>query len=148
MDGTIVDLYGVDNWLGKLRSEDFSPYEIAKPLVDLKELSCLLNELQDMGSKIGIITWGSKFSSEKFVEKVKIAKEQWLHNNMPDVKFDEFVVMDYSCNKASSAEDPFGILFDDDKFVRAFWPGASYPPEYIFPVLRKLLKEGENFEGI
>ena len=33
MDGTFVDLYGVENWLPMLRAEETTPYEIAKPLV-------------------------------------------------------------------------------------------------------------------
>lgn len=148
MDGTIVDLYGVDNWLGKLIAEDFSPYEIANPLIDINKLSELLIKLHNNGHKIGIITWGSKYSSEKFVKKVRLAKEQWLWKNLPNVIFDEFVVMDYSCNKASHVRDPFGILFDDDKFIRAFWPGESYPPEDIFPVLDKMLREESDFEDI
>lgn len=148
MDGTLANLYSVDNWLGKLVAEDFSPYEVAEPMLDLDKLSKLLSELKLKGNKIGIISWGSKFSSEKFAEKVKLAKKYWLMKNLPEIEFDEFVVMDYSCNKASSVEDPFGILFDDDKMIRKAWPGMSYPPEYVFPVLEKILKEGDNFEGI
>ena len=35
MDGTIANLYGVDGWLSALNAFDPSPYEIAKPLVNL-----------------------------------------------------------------------------------------------------------------
>ena len=31
MDGTIADLYGVENWLDYLIASDVLPYEIAKP---------------------------------------------------------------------------------------------------------------------
>ena len=148
MDGTIVDLYGVNNWLEKLRAEDFSPYEDANPLIDVHKLSEILLVLKSKGYKLGIITWGSKYSSEKFIKQVRISKEKWLNKYLPDIIFDEFVVTDYSCNKASNVEDPFGILFDDSKFIRAFWPGDSYPPEAIFPVLEKLIKGEKDFESI
>ena len=36
MDGTIADLYGVEDWLKKLRAEDSSPYEEAEPMCDLR----------------------------------------------------------------------------------------------------------------
>ena len=36
MDGTIVDLYGVDNWLEYIKAEDEKPYKIAKPLVNME----------------------------------------------------------------------------------------------------------------
>ena len=32
MDGTFVDLYGVENWLDDLTNSRTRPYEIAKPL--------------------------------------------------------------------------------------------------------------------
>lgn len=148
MDGTLADLYRVDGWLDKLSVEDFSPYEVAKPLVDTKELSDILNKLKNKGYKVGIITWGSKYSTESFLRKVKIAKEQWLLKYFSEVEFDEFVVTDYSCNKASLAKDPHGILFDDDELIRKSWHGLSYSPEYVFPVLYELLKEENSFERV
>ena len=32
MDGTIADLYGVENWLPMLRAYDPTPYRTAKPI--------------------------------------------------------------------------------------------------------------------
>ena len=49
MDGTIANLYGVDNWLPKLRAESTSPYSEAMPLVDTYEMEHLLKELQHIG---------------------------------------------------------------------------------------------------
>lgn len=56
MDGTIANLYGVENWLEKLRACDASPYEEAEPLIDLAQLARLLNKLQRKGYEIGIIS--------------------------------------------------------------------------------------------
>lgn len=148
MDGTIVDLYNVDNWIEKLNVEDISPYEVAKPLIDVEEFSDILIKLKDRGYKIGIITWGSKYSTKKFLDEVKIAKKCWLLKHLPKIDFDEFVVTDYSRNKALSIKDPFGILFDDDELIRKSWPGLSYPPKCVFPILHKLLKEVDGFEGV
>ena len=39
MDGTMASLYGVDNWLSKLRAEDASPYEDAAPMWDMELLN-------------------------------------------------------------------------------------------------------------
>lgn len=43
MDGTIADLYNVGNWLTALRGENSASYEIAKPLVNFRQLVPLLN---------------------------------------------------------------------------------------------------------
>ena len=39
MDGTIADLYAVDNWLAKLRAEDETPYAEAAPMWDMTALA-------------------------------------------------------------------------------------------------------------
>jgi 5'(3')-deoxyribonucleotidase len=140
MDGTIADLYSVDNWVSKLNVGDSTPYSISDPLVDLKKLENLLVRLKEKGYKIGIVSWGSKRSDEKFLEEVREAKRKWVVENLPNVKFDEFAVIDYSCNKAVAVKDPFGILFDDSSFVRQAWPGESHSQKEIFDVLSKLLE--------
>ena len=67
----------------------------------------VLEYLKSKGYKLGIITWSSKFSSEKFLEEVAVAKKEWISSNFPNIKFDEFVVLDYSCNKASHESTVF-----------------------------------------
>ena len=65
MDGTFVDLYGVENWLEKLHNFDASPYREAKPLVSFPVFARTLNKLSKKGWKINIVTWCAKNSSEK-----------------------------------------------------------------------------------
>ena len=43
MDGTLADLYGVPDWLAKLRSFDPTPYKVAKPLLNMAVLARLLH---------------------------------------------------------------------------------------------------------
>ena len=49
MDGTIADLYGVENWFEKLRAYDASPYLSAEPMWDMEELAFLLEVAQHRG---------------------------------------------------------------------------------------------------
>ena len=46
MDGTIADLYGVENWLDYLINSDATPYKVAKPLINLNSLARVLNNKQ------------------------------------------------------------------------------------------------------
>ena len=39
MDGTFVDLYGVDGWLEMLVNKNATPYAVAKPLVNLSSFA-------------------------------------------------------------------------------------------------------------
>lgn len=57
MDGTIADLYSVENWLPMLRAYDPAPYALAKPLVHMATLARLLHKAQANGYKVGVISW-------------------------------------------------------------------------------------------
>lgn len=69
MDGTIADLYGVENWLDYLINADALPYEIAKPLIRLSALAKILNRLQKQGYKIGVISWLAKTAPQIMTKK-------------------------------------------------------------------------------
>lgn len=79
MDGTIVDLYGVNNWLEMLIAEDETPYAIAKPIVNLSLLARLLNKVQRNGYEICVVTALAKNSTADYDEKVRNAKSSGLH---------------------------------------------------------------------
>lgn len=137
MDGTIADLYGVNDWLSKLRSEDASPYIEAKPLVNLSRLARKLNTLQRTGYKIGVVSWGSKVSSPEYLEAVREAKKQWLASHLKSVSFDSIIVCPYGTPKSSVC--PFynedAILFDDEEKNRSEWGENSFSEKEIFEIL-------------
>ena len=145
MDGTIADLYGVDDWLPKLRSEDATPYIDAEPLVNCEELESLLIDLQNLGIKIGIISWLAKNSSKSYDKKVRIAKQDWLTDKFPKIQFDEIHIVKYGTRKDYIAKDKNGFLFDDDERVRKDWKGFAINPETadIVEILTHLVELSE-----
>ena len=56
MDGTIANLYGVENWLEYLIAEDVKPYAEAEVMLNMNSLARLLNKLQKQGNEIVIIS--------------------------------------------------------------------------------------------
>ena len=60
MDGTIANLYAVENWLPMLRAEDTTPYVEAEVMWNMSQLARLMNQVQKLGYKLGIISWTSK----------------------------------------------------------------------------------------
>ena len=142
MDGTIANLYGVENWLPKLRAEDASPYVEATPLTDMENLQLLLAILQNRGYKIGIISWLAKNSSKSYDKSVRKAKIEWLRAMLPEIRFDEMHIVKYGTRKDYVAKDKKGIIFDDDERVREKWRGESFNPntEDIIEIL-KTIKE-------
>ena len=137
MDGTIANLYGVENWLEKLRAEDVSPYVEAEPLVDMCELSRLLNVLQLSGVNLGIISWLSKDATKEYDKMVRRAKREWLMENLPAVEWDEIHLVKYGTPKHSCCRENFGILFDDNDAVREKWEkrGMAFDVENILEIL-------------
>ena len=78
MDGTIADLYGVENWLEMLIAEDTTPYAEAEPLLRLCSLARVLNRLQRNGYNLAVISWLSKSGTEEYNEAVTAVKMAWL----------------------------------------------------------------------
>ena len=121
MDGTIADLYGVENWLEDLRSENPRPYYEAKPMWNMAKLA---EALKALNIEIRIITWLSKNSSEEYKEAVRKAKLEWLKEQ--GFPFDKFHGVQYGATKADSvrkylAEDETAILIDDNAKIRNGW---------------------------
>lgn len=136
MDGTIADLYGVENWLPMLINSDPTPYAVAAPLVHLATLARMLNRAQAQGYEIGVISWLSKSSTPDYDEKVKAAKLAWLARHLPSVKWDAVLIVAYGTNKLAATGG--GILFDDEDKNRATWGEGAHTPDEIFKVLSSL----------
>lgn len=137
MDGTIADLYGVDGWLDMLLNENARPYEIAKPLVNMRELARVLNRLIKRGWEIGVISWLAKNGTNDYNKKVANAKMKWLARHLKSVKFAKIDIVEYGTPKQINRN---GILFDDEKQNRESWLGVAYNVDNIIQVLRELEK--------
>ena len=136
MDGTIADLYGVENWLDYLIASDALPYEIAKPLIRLNALARILNRLQKQGYKIGIISWLAKNSNTAYDEKVTRAKKDWLKKHLASVDFDEIHIIKYGTPKQTFAKTKNDVLFDDEEKNRNDWTGKAFDAETILEILK------------
>lgn len=121
MDGTVYDLYGVDNWLEKLQNSDVSAYADGTPLVNLCELEKVCKALIEKGYEIGVITWLSKNGSERFNRDTTLTKKIWIENNMPYVT--KFTAQIYGTPKQKALDKSvkFAVLVDDNEDVRKMW---------------------------
>lgn len=136
MDGTIADLYGVDNWLEYLVALDTFPYETAKPLIRLSILARLLNKLQTEGYKIGIISWLSKSGTDEYNKAVAKVKKEWLKKHLASVQFDEIHIVAYGTPKQNFAKTKNDILFDDEEENRNDWTGKAFDVDNIIEILK------------
>lgn len=135
MDGTIADLYGVENWLEDLVNENVRPYAEAKPLVRMATLARWLNKLQKNGCEINVISWLAKNGSETYNAEVIEAKKAWLSKHLPSVHWNNIKIVAYGTPKETLGN---GILFDDEEANRNNWNGIAYNVNNILEVLRNL----------
>lgn len=135
MDGTIANLYGVENWLDYLVAKNTTPYEVAKPLVNLSSLARVLNRLQRNGYTIGVISWLAKNADNEYNTKVEKVKIAWLAKHLPSVKWDKISIVAYGTPKSTCGN---GILFDDEEPNRKEWKGTAYDVNNIIEILKKL----------
>ncbi len=138
MDGTIADLYGVENWLPMLRASDPTPYLVARPLVNLSALARMLHKLQKQGHEIGVISWTSKTGTPEYNAAVTAAKYAWLSKHLPSVDFDEIHVVPYGTPKQVFAHSDNDILFDDEAKNRENWTGLALDVTDIIGALKAL----------
>lgn len=145
MDGTLADLYGVDNWLSKIESSDTTPYKEAAVLLNMQALAHRLNTLQRKGYTLGVISWLSKSGTPEYNEKVKEAKLEWLDKHLGSVEWNEVHLVAFDKKKSKVAKVKNGILFDDNKKVRKEWNrrnpnGIAFAEKDILAILDELAK--------
>lgn len=136
-DGTWIDLYGVEGWLEMLINSNPTPYAIAKPLVNLAWFARTIHELQNMGFKIGIISWLSKNGSTEYNEIVTQTKLEYFKKHLPSVEFDKICIISYGTPKSTCG---CGILFDDEEQNRNEWKGMAFDEKDLILTLRTILK--------
>lgn len=144
MDGTIADLYGCEDWLADLINGYTRPYREAKALVNMRKLGGLLNQLQEQGYHIGIVSWLSKGGTAQYNKKVAETKEKWLARHIGAVNWDEVKIVPYGTPKSTVVEFPGGILFDDEQKNRSEWAtatdtGLAFDVDNILNILSSLI---------
>lgn len=141
LDGTLVSLYEVPNWLPMLRASDPTPYLIAKPMVRMSNLAYMLNRLRASGYNVGVISWTSKAGTPDYNSQVDIAKRYWLAKHLPSVQFDEIHIVPYGTPKQTFKRTTDDILFDDEMPNRENWGNGAFDVNNILEVLKNILRE-------
>ena len=143
MDGTIADLYNVDNWLEMLGASNPTPYIIAKPIYDTYSLNNLLDLLKAQGWKIAVVAWVAKECDDVFKQAIRTAKIDWL--NRYDFPYDEIHIVKYGTTKMNCVRKFEGrkVLVDDNEKVRQGWNGETIDAtKNILTQLVDLMVEG------
>lgn len=135
MDGTIADLYKVEGWLPKLRSNDWSVYSECAPRHNYQRINAAIEALIENGWQVGVITWASKgIGWSKELREIAEIKHSWLRRFFPALADGKFACIPYGYSKADYLEEmdrcyEVAYLVDDNKEVRQEW--RSHSCEYV-----------------
>lgn len=136
MDGTLANLYDVNNWEYRLNTNDFTPYYEAKPLYNMSRLALLTKTLIEAGVEVRILTWASMKANSMETKVIKLIKKAWLEKygfNFTNLHCVKYGTTKSKIIKKYLKEGESAILIDDNENIRKGWKiGKALPPEEIF----------------
>ncbi len=137
MDGTIADLYNVNDWLNKLQDSDASVFAEAKPLVDINAFKAYLRDMKTLGHSVEISTWLPKNATNQYKKAVIKAKAEWLVKYGIMELLDAVNYLDYGVDKSQGVSD---IIYDDSDEVLLNFKGVSKSNILLYDVLKAYCK--------
>lgn len=117
MDGTLADLYKVDNVFKKLDNLIASPYIDALPIMNNIQM---LRKYKDNGYKVIILSCLSKITTDEFDKETIVCKDKWLNKYVGKEYIDKRLYIPYTKHKEDYVCEN-GILVDDDDVILSNW---------------------------
>lgn len=125
MDGTIANLYGIENWLDGLLNEVEGLFLNCEPLVSSEELEKYFpNEKYELR----ICSMTPLNASEEYCKVVIEEKNLWLDKYFPQIT--HRVYMKYGSNK-NLKNCQNHILVDDNEKIRNTFKGLALAPLWL-----------------
>ena len=122
MDGTIADLYGINNWLERLRDEDSTIFTECETLITEKALFDLYPVEK---YEIRILSMTPKKATKRYRMSVIAQKNEWLDTHFPHIKKRIYLPYGHNKNLKNSVNK---ILIDDNEIIRNNFRGMALAP--------------------
>lgn len=122
MDGTIANLYGIENWLPRLRNEDSKIFLECAPLITEQKL---FETFPEEKFEIKILSMTPKGASKEYCKDVQNQKNIWLDKYFPKLKNRIYRTYGHNKNLRNSFH---AILVDDSAPIRENWNGLAIDP--------------------
>ena len=126
MDGTIADLYGIENWLPRLRASDSKIFLECEPLISEETL---LATFPKENYRIVVLSMTPLGASKEYCENVAEQKNAWLDKFFPSIT--ERIYKVYGHNKNLKGSEN-AILIDDSEPIRNSWRGKAINPAILW----------------
>ncbi|MGN0961492.1 MAG: hypothetical protein ACI4PF_04765 [Christensenellales bacterium] len=121
LDGTVYNLYGIENWLQYLDEENSEVFLMGDFMVDYKKFMDCIASLTKKGYSFGVITWLPMRASVEFEEDCRQQKIKWVKQFLPFVT--EITCQSYGIPKQNAIQKKSEKMFliDDNKEVCNIW---------------------------
>lgn len=140
LDGTLYDLYNIENWEQKLREEKPNMYNQDRPLYTPR-IHTIVSALLRLGVKFHSITKLSMTATKNYAELTTEEKRSWVRNNLPFIS--NISVIPYADHKSNyiRRKDEENILIDDSEYECSDWTGTAYKANgNVEEILTKILE--------
>lgn len=122
MDGTIADLYGIENWLPRLRNEDETIFLECRPMITEADL---LKSFPADEYEIRVLSMTPLGATAEYCKNVAKQKDAWLDKFFPSITKRIYRAYGHNKNLRNSAN---AILVDDSEPIRNSWRGIAINP--------------------
>lgn len=126
MDGTIADLYGIENWLPRLRNSDETIFLECKPLITENEL---FERFPTEKYEICVLSMTPLGATADYCKNVENQKNAWLDKFFPSITKRIYKAYGHNKNLKNSIS---AILVDDSEPIRNSWKGKAINPSELW----------------
>lgn len=121
LDGTLYDLYNIENWLESLQNEDATVFERGNFIGDYDEFITYVKELMFKGYTFGVISWLPMYATPEFENECAEVKRKWVQKFLPFVE--EMTFQRYGTPKQNAIQKKAQTMYllDDSKDVGRVW---------------------------
>lgn len=121
LDGTLYDLYNIENWLDSLQNEDATVFERGNFIGDYDEFIAIIKELMFKGYTFGVISWLPMYATPEFENECAEVKRKWVQKYLPFVEEMNFQRYGTPKQNAIQRKAQTMYLLDDSKEVGRVW---------------------------
>lgn len=120
LDGTLYNLYNMENWLDKLRNEISGVFDGVNKMFD-GTFYDIISDLLNIGFEFGVITWLPMQASPEYEEVCRREKRMWVQKYLPFVS--EINITSYGIPKQNAIQKRAKIMYliDDNVEICKMW---------------------------
>lgn len=126
MDGTIANLYGQTDWLGRLLKEEDNLFATCEPMTTEE---VVFKHFPKDKYNVKVLSMTPKGATKNYCERVIEEKNAWLDKFFPNITERHYLPYGHNKNLKNSIK---AILVDDNETIRNNFKGLAINPTELW----------------